>query len=404
MRIAVVNHRSTIVGGVERYLASVIPALEARGHQLACWFEADGPSTPDVVGQTGRVPVWIHPRADQQSITRLSKWHPDVIFMHGLRSPESERALIDVAPSVFFAHAYYGTCVSGGKLHTFPSDKVCERSFGTACLAAFYPRRCGGLNPVTLIRQFALQTDRRQLLDRYTRVLVASEHMRREYTRNGFGHNVTVVPLPLPGIPPAAAHPRGEASRLIFLGRFETQKGVDTALDAAALVAGRLERPVRLQLSGAGSLRGHVETRARALMQGEPRLHVEVTEWLSDEELAAAIASSDLLLMPSVWPEPFGLVGIEAASRGVPAVAFDVGGIAEWLEDGVTGILVEPGGADRTGRFAEAIYRCLQNPAERARMSAASRRAAGRFTMAEHLRRLEQVFADVTSGPTAAAR
>lgn len=404
MRIAVVNHRSTIVGGVERYLTSVIPALRARGHQLACWFEAAGPSTADVVGRSDDIPVWIEPRADQQSLAPLRAWRPDVMYMHGLRSPESEEALAEVAPAVFFAHSYYGTCVSGGKLHQFPGEMICERAFGTACLAAFYPRRCGGLSPVTLYRQFTLQTRRRHMLDGYSRVIVASEHMRREYTRNGWGHKVSVVPLPLFEMPVEREPQRSEAWRLLFLGRFEKQKGVDTALDAAALVARRVGRRVRLQLSGMGSLRAHVETRARELVQREPRLDVEVTEWLSDEDLSGALASTDLLLVPSIWPEPFGLVGIEAASHGVPAVAFDVGGIPEWLEDGVTGRLVDPRGPERTERFAEAIYRCLNDPAALARMSQASRRIPERFTTDEHLHRLERVFDDAVSGRTVERR
>ena len=59
-----------------------------------------------------------------------------------------------------------------------------------------------------------------------------------------------------------------------------------------------------------------------------------LTPWLTAAATAEALDQTDLLLVPSLWPEPFGLVGVEAARRGVPAVAFAVGGIPEWLIDG----------------------------------------------------------------------
>ena len=60
------------------------------------------------------------------------------------------------------------------------------------------------------------------------------------------------------------------------------------------------------------------------------------------DRLIGALAA--VLAVPSVWPEPFGLVGLEAAARGVPAVAFDTGGIRQWLHHQISGLLVPPSG------------------------------------------------------------
>ena len=94
-------------------------------------------------------------------------------------------------------------------------------------------------------------------------------------------------------------------------------------------------------LSGDGSRRSRLAARATALMGQQSKLRVEMTPWLS-EAAADALDRADLLLVPSLWPEPFGMVGVEAARRGVPSVAFAVGGIPEWLIDGATGTLVPP--------------------------------------------------------------
>ena len=65
--------------------------------------------------------------------------------------------------------------------------------------------------------------------------------------------------------------------------------------------------------------------------------------------------------MPSVWPEPFGLVGPEAGAAGLPAVAFSVGGIPEWLKDGVNGILAK-GNPPRATGLATAIVQVFADP------------------------------------------
>jgi glycosyltransferase involved in cell wall biosynthesis len=81
--------------------------------------------------------------------------------------------------------------------------------------------------------------------------------------------------------------------------------------------------------------------------------------WLNQEKSSVYYHQASAVVIPSVWPEPFGMVGLEAMSYAKPVVAFHVGGIPEWLEDGVTGFLVPPG--DVKG-MAGKINLLLQNP------------------------------------------
>ncbi|MCR6679845.1 glycosyltransferase, partial [Escherichia marmotae] len=64
-------------------------------------------------------------------------------------------------------------------------------------------------------------------------------------------------------------------------------------------------------------------------------MEFEFTGWLAQNQLAALMKSSDLLVVPSLWPEPFGSVGPAAGRHGLPAAAFAVGGIPQWLAEGV---------------------------------------------------------------------
>jgi glycosyltransferase involved in cell wall biosynthesis len=84
-------------------------------------------------------------------------------------------------------------------------------------------------------------------------------------------------------------------------------------------------------------------------------------------------------------------VGLEAGRLGVPAVAFDVGGIREWLQHGVNGYLA-PGDPPRASALADAIAHAFRHPGELARLRANAVRAAREATLAGHLDRLDCIL------------
>ncbi|HEV3331393.1 MAG TPA: glycosyltransferase, partial [Bryobacteraceae bacterium] len=103
---------------------------------------------------------------------------------------------------------------------------------------------------------------------------------------------------------------------------------------------------------------------------------------------AELLAATDLLAVPSLWPEPFGLVGIEAGAWGVPAVGYAVGGIPDWLIPGETGELA-PGDPPTVAGLADAIVRALESAAHHAELQRGARQLARRFTLEAHLTKLE---------------
>jgi glycosyltransferase involved in cell wall biosynthesis len=107
---------------------------------------------------------------------------------------------------------------------------------------------------------------------------------------------------------------------------------------------------------------------------------------LASDALDADMRQSDLLAIPSLWPEPFGLVGIEAACRGLPSVTFDLGGISEWLRRGYTGELA-PGDPPTAQVLADAIVRAFINPQHHYRLRQGAWETANRFGLARALDR-----------------
>jgi glycosyltransferase involved in cell wall biosynthesis len=117
---------------------------------------------------------------------------------------------------------------------------------------------------------------------------------------------------------------------------------------------------------------------------------VRFTGWLSAEDLALELAEASVVVVPSLWPEPAGLVGIEAHAAGRPVIASATGGVGDWLEDGVNGLCVSPGDA---GDLARALNELLEDPDRQAAMGAAGRQMVEeRFTLGHHLAALSQAY------------
>jgi glycosyltransferase involved in cell wall biosynthesis len=332
--------------------------------------------------ETGELKAVAHARA----------WGPDVVYVHGLEFVALERAVTAIAPSVLFEHSYSGLCISGAKTWQ-TTGRTCPRALGPGCLAHYFPHRCGGRSPVTMVRDYAAQRARQRLHAGYRAILVASAHMADVLALNRCRPPVHVVPLPVSQ--PVRSEPRlsGTPLRVVYAGRLERLKGVHLVAEAAHVAAARLGAPVDVRIAGDGPLRPILEHQSRAPRWSDVRLTLE--GWRTRAERDALFSSVDVLVIPSLWPEPFGLVGLEAGRFGVPAVAFPSGGIGEWLHDDVNGrFAAVRGSAEALG---EALAAVLQDQTTYGRLSAGAIAAARAASPDEHASRLEGLFAEVAA-------
>ncbi len=390
MRILLATSHRGLLGGAEKYLQSVLPGLIQRGHSVGLLYEySSDTAEPGIDSQAGHIPSWCSMELGVDSLLRsLKTWAPDVIYSHGLDDSELERSLLDSYPVAMYAHTYYGTCVSGRKCYSFPRLQPCDREFGAPCLALYYPRRCGGLNPRTMRQLFQLQSERKSRLPDFQAVLVASRHMYREYERHGVPTDrLHLVPLPSGSLPEAAAPgPKAPGSNILFVGRLIDVKGISHLLGAIPIASEKLGRPLTLTIAGDGPQRSLAEDLARRL-----GLAVEFAGWVDSEQRSHLMRQSDLVAVPSLWPEPFGLVGIEAGCYGVPAVGFAVGGIPDWLIPGESGEIA-PGDPPTVEGLAQAIVRALDDPAHYQKLRLGAWETAKRFSLARHIAQLEPIL------------
>jgi glycosyltransferase involved in cell wall biosynthesis len=232
----------------------------------------------------------------------------------------------------------------------------------------------------------------RDLLSRRTdRFILVSRFHREDYQRQGMSierASVLYNPIDTQRFRPSAAARDGTRARLGlsdsdvavgYVGRMIEAKGILTLLDAA-------ERFLAAQASARMLWVGDGEDSAalRAGIARSPHAsHHRFLGWEAD--LAALYPALDILAVPSLYPEPFGRVSIEAQAAAVPVVSSLAGGLPETFIADSTGIGVEPGNADL---LASAILALTRDPERRRRMGAAGRDwACARFS-------LERIAAD----------
>lgn len=389
MKLLHLNEFYAVVGGLEQYLLALCDASEAAGHPTAVVYCAVTGREPrdraraayHVPGLAGPAPA---PRAALERLSAiLATEAPDVVVLHEILAPEVAQVVTRVAPTVRFCHGFKLTCPGGRRVWN-RSAQVCARSVGLACQAWAYLERCMPRDPRQGLPLIA-RTARLAAIHRAeSEVVVASEFMRQILVGNGFaGERVHVVPY-FTDVPGRDADVPGRddlaadwvPGRLLCAARLVPEKGVDHSLRALA----SLPPPAHLVIAGDGHERGDLDRLASSLGVGG---RVTFAGWLGREAMAKALRDAQVVVVPSLWPEPFGISGIEAMACARPVVAYDVGGVREWLAPDVTGLLVPPRDVPA---LARALGSILGDPARARAMGARGRAIVeSRFRARRHL-------------------
>jgi D-inositol-3-phosphate glycosyltransferase len=201
-------------------------------------------------------------------------------------------------------------------------------------------------------------------------LLIASTDSEAEDLTRLYGVDPDRIEVVAPGIDLGTFSPMSKADAkrkigypegrlLLFVGRLERLKGVETILRALPLAADRRQRDVRLLILGEDSLEGGESEKERLRgLAAELGIagQVDFLGSVAHHELPYFYAAADACLMPS-YTESFGLVGLEAQACGCAVIASNVAGLASVVRDGVTGYLVDGHDpaewADRIGRVLE---------------------------------------------------
>jgi glycosyltransferase involved in cell wall biosynthesis len=302
---------------------------------------------------------------------------PDVAHLHQLDDPDVVAALRRRAPVVLSAHGYTA-CTAG--VHYFRPGQECTRAHGPGCAVNLAVRGCAHVrNPRPLPASYRRTTRALEALRLADLAAAYSNAVDRHLAANGVARRA-VIPL-FATTPPRVGTNVPGGRRVLFAGRVVRPKGLGVLIRAIRAV------DAELIVCGEGFQLTAMRRLARRLGVGD---RVRFRGWLDAEQLAQEVADAAVVAIPSLWPEPFGLVGIEALATGRAVVASLTGGVSEWLQDGVTGVAVRPG--DVRG-LARALDGLLADPARRQALGEAGREmVAERFSPERHVAALRETY------------
>jgi glycosyltransferase involved in cell wall biosynthesis len=255
--------------------------------------------------------------------------------------------------------------------------------------------------PVTRIlpnRRAGRQRGGRAAMRRHLHLATGSDWLRRD-TIDGMegaaiGANIAVLPNPIDLDALPAPIPGERAPTILFAGRIVADKGADAFVAACSLALPRLPgwhaTMIGADRFGPDSPETPYLTRLRAQAAAAG---IAMEGYRPHGAVLAAMAAAAIVAVPSRWPEPFGMVALEAMACGVVPVATNVGGLPEAVIHGETGYLEGVGDIDGQAARVTAL---LTDPDLRQRLAHAARqRASDVFCSTRIIPRYEQLFEEV---------
>jgi glycosyltransferase involved in cell wall biosynthesis len=336
-----------VLGGAETVVARLAQGLRAAGHEVtvvstapsarAGWDTVEAvrvrrldPANIYWAGEAPRraallKPLWHmldlwNPAMYQRLRAFLVAEKPDVVHTHNLAGLSVAAWSATAAaglPLVHTLHDHSLTCVRAVRMTR--RGRVCQHQCPPCGFRSRWLRRLSrAVDAVAAPSRFVL--DRHLELGFFPRAQTA------------------IVPWAAPPVAAADAPPRGRTQpvRFLFIGGLQPHKGVGVVLEAFRRTPGAR---ASLDIAGAGAMTGACQAAARR----DPRIRFH--GFVMGPEKDRLLGSADVLLFPSLCWEAVGLVMLEAFASGLPVIASRTGGIPEFVEEGRTGVLVEPGNA-----------------------------------------------------------
>lgn len=398
------------LGGQGQSCEQVVEGLRERGHETIV-LTSDYRVDPAAAGNSPRVHRSLHlemdmaplrhaitfftgrKRQEQENLDRLAhlvdEFNPDIIFIWGMwnlhRSLPALAETLRPGRVVYRFAEYWPTLPSQHYLYWQASGQTKWREL---------PKRMLGKLALAMLDrdppQPALRFQHAYCVSQATKDRLVAEGIPVQHAR------VIHTGLPLTrflGGREGTAKDRAQRLKALYAGRISREKGVHTAIEALGKLPALTEAgAVSLSVAGSGreDYLAELNARVRTLsLEGAVRFLGRIPA----AEMPATYTDHDVLLVPSIWPEPFARVVLEGMASGLVVVATTAGGSGEIVEDGVNGLLFAPGDADALALMIQTLQ---ADPALRRRLAEAGRNTVLQgYTVERMLEEIEDFLEEI---------
>ncbi len=396
-----VNEKGGSFGGTEEYIALLTSALSARGirSHLVCGvvsgsLPGDLASVHVVAGLASRRPRAGTAAAVAKVIAELD---PDVIYVHNVFDPAAVSAIAAVEGRgvlLWYVHDHYLTCLS--ELRWRRDIGSCPHRLGHDCITAIENGHCVLRHPnqthveIDVERRLRLSRS----LDAADAIVVVSEYM-RALLHDAAPHldaRLRLLSRPIRDLGSLRLRQRtrpDEPAVVAYAGRITAEKGLATVIEALGAV--QCDAPVELRIAGVIEDHSYWSRCQQLTVEATARRHGLTITYLGHLDYDATdelFRQSDIVTVPSQWPEPLGAVAVEAMSAGAAVVASSVGGLNETLVDDHNGVHANPGDIDS---WARALTTLLQHPDHARRLGHQAHHDFAGIAIGDHLDDLDDL-------------
>lgn len=400
MKVVFANKYFYLKGGAERYCFDLRALLERHGHEVVPFAMQDKrnlatPWKKYFVSAVGTDRVRLSPsglrtagrmlysfEARKKFGRLLDAAKPRLVHVHNIYHQISPSILPEAKkrglPVVMTAHDYK---LIAPNYSLFHDGAICERTKPDRFWEAVKHRCIKRSVIASALSAFEMALHRRLGLyrDNVDRIIAPSRFVQALLVEYGVAES-KIVHVPH-FIDASDWTPAYDGSYALYVGRLSEEKGVDVLIRAAAK---RKKIPVRIVGTGPD------EARLKALAAHLGAKNVEFAGFRAGEDLRREYAGARFVVIPSVWYEVFGLIALEAYAAGKPVVATQIGGLAELVRDGETGLTASVGDAADLAEKMAALWDTPPLCADMGRVARAW--VQDEFAPETHYRRIMEVY------------
>jgi glycosyltransferase involved in cell wall biosynthesis len=376
MRILIVHNAYQQRGGEDSVVEAEIALLGAHGQEVAVYTRSNDDIAAMPKASVALQTLWSS-QTSRELAALVQSFQPDVIHVHN--------TFPLISPSLYWAASQVGVPVVQ-TLHNFRlhcpqamflrDGKVCEDCLGKVpwrgALRGCY--RGSKVQSSVLAGMVTLHRALGTWQNKVTRYIALNEFCRNKFIQGGLPADRVVVK---PNFVDFSAPVAGTRAGFLFVGRLSAEKGVDVLVNAAHALGN-----ASVRVAGTGPEAG--------LLVGVPGM--QGLGALSGDAVRTEMSQAMALVLPSIWYENFPRTLVEAFGCGLPVIASRIGALAELVQDGITGLLFEPG---KPEDLAQKMLWAQQHPEQMAAMGRNARALyEAEFTAERNYHQLMAIYQD----------